>query len=289
MKCSFKIWFSVAVVAGAVALALYARPRAYQVSLPEPKPASAYPASPGDPPAQGRIVGRVVWKADLPQVPNVEGMMGNIGAGPVWTSIPNPAAPRIDPQSHGIADAVVFLKDVRPPVKPWPHPSLSIRVTENRIALVQRESQASIGFVPVGTEVGIESQDTGYQMLRARGASFFTMPLPRPNQPQKRMFGTAGHIALTSGIGQIASRADLFVCEHPYFTATDTLGRFELTGVPPGEYEIVAWLKNWTIASHDRDPETGKILRLNSEPPITAAARVRVVEGSPANIELGLP
>ena len=28
---------------------------------------------------------------------------------------------------------------------------------------------------------------------------------------------------------------------HPYYAVTDESGRFELTDVPPGQYEIVAW------------------------------------------------
>ena len=36
-------------------------------------------------------------------------------------------------------------------------------------------------------------------------------------------------------------RAYLFVVEHPYFAVTDQNGRFEIKGLPPGEYELEAW------------------------------------------------
>ena len=34
---------------------------------------------------------------------------------------------------------------------------------------------------------------------------------------------------------------------HPYYTVTDESGRFQLTDVPPGEYEIVAWHEGWKV------------------------------------------
>lgn len=37
------------------------------------------------------------------------------------------------------------------------------------------------------------------------------------------------------------SRGYLHVMDHDYFTITDAEGRYELTGVHPGKYEIIAW------------------------------------------------
>ncbi len=36
-------------------------------------------------------------------------------------------------------------------------------------------------------------------------------------------------------------RATVLVLENPYFTVADSAGRYVLTGVPPGEYRLVAW------------------------------------------------
>jgi hypothetical protein len=41
--------------------------------------------------------------------------------------------------------------------------------------------------------------------------------------------------------------AEILVVPHPYYTVTDESGRFELTDVPPGEYEIVAWHEGWKV------------------------------------------
>jgi Polysaccharide lyase family 4, domain II len=45
------------------------------------------------------------------------------------------------------------------------------------------------------------------------------------------------------------------VTEHPYYVVTDETGQFELTNVPAGHYELVAWHEGWTVtrneATHD--------------------------------------
>jgi hypothetical protein len=45
--------------------------------------------------------------------------------------------------------------------------------------------------------------------------------------------------------------AEILVVPHPYYAVTDESGRFELTGVPPGEYEIVAWHEGWKVVRQE--------------------------------------
>ena len=35
--------------------------------------------------------------------------------------------------------------------------------------------------------------------------------------------------------------------DHPYFTVTDEQGRFEIGGIPPGSYTLVAWHSGYNI------------------------------------------
>jgi hypothetical protein len=37
------------------------------------------------------------------------------------------------------------------------------------------------------------------------------------------------------------------VADSPYYAVTDAAGKFELDGVPPGKYEIVAWHEGWHV------------------------------------------
>jgi hypothetical protein len=40
---------------------------------------------------------------------------------------------------------------------------------------------------------------------------------------------------------------EMIVARHPYYAVTDEDGNFELTQVPPGDYEIVAWHEGWRV------------------------------------------
>jgi polysaccharide lyase family 4-like protein len=39
----------------------------------------------------------------------------------------------------------------------------------------------------------------------------------------------------------------MFIVRHPYYSVTDESGYFELTNVPAGTYQIVAWHEGWSI------------------------------------------
>jgi hypothetical protein len=41
--------------------------------------------------------------------------------------------------------------------------------------------------------------------------------------------------------------AEILVVSHPYYAVTDESGNFELTDVPPGQYQIVAWHEGWKL------------------------------------------
>ena len=110
--------------------------------------------------------------------------------------------------------------------------------------------------------------DLFQHLLRARGAENFTLPFPDPNKPLRRPFDSPGRVELTSGAGYYWTAAELFVDDHPYYTATDREGRFTLTQVPPGKYELVCHVPNWHVVRTDRDPQTGLISRLQFGEPV---------------------
>lgn len=45
--------------------------------------------------------------------------------------------------------------------------------------------------------------------------------------------------------------AEILVVPHPYYAVTDESGRFQLTDVPPGQYEIVAWHEGWKVVRQE--------------------------------------
>jgi hypothetical protein len=60
--------------------------------------------------------------------------------------------------------------------------------------------------------------------------------------------GNAGLVNLKCNGGHVWMNAEAIVAPHPYYTVTDETGKFVLTGVPPGQYEVVAWHEGWHVA-----------------------------------------
>jgi hypothetical protein len=137
----------------------------------------------------------------------------------------------------------------------------------------------NVSFVHVGDEIIVVSRQTHFHALRARGAAFWTLALPEPDRPRSRRLSESGVVELSSGAYDFWMRAYLWVCDHPYYATTDTAGRWALTGVPAGEYEMVAWLPDWRTARQERDPETGLVGRYVFRPPLQTMWRVAVHDG----------
>lgn len=218
----------------------------------------------------GTVRGQVVWEGPIPQPPPILASMPTESGGYRWTDMPNPFAPQIDPMSRGLAGAVVSLKEVDPAAsRPWDHPPVRVELAGFQMHVTQGHERRRVGLVRRGDEITTVSHDPAHHMLRGRGAAFFTLALPRPEQPRTRVVNQAGHVELTSGAGHFWIAADLFVSDHTYFTLTDQQGRFTLPAVPPGKYDLVCWVRNWHPIAKERDPETGLTFRERYAAPTT--------------------
>jgi hypothetical protein len=227
----------------------------------------------------GAIEGRVTWDGPIPDVP-VFKIHGNHNDGKEHlTNLvrKNPNDPVIDPATKGVNQAVVFLRGIDPAkAKPWDHLPIVIDQSDLDLAILQGNERVHAGFVRRGDEISAISRDKFYHALRASGAAFFTLPFMDANKTTKRRLEKNGLVELSSGAGYYWMRGYLFVADHPYLTRTDKEGRFKLTQVPAGKYQLVCWLPNWKIARHDRDPETALVTRVYFEPPLEQESEVEV-------------
>jgi hypothetical protein len=241
--------------------------------------------------AAGSIEGRVCWSGDLPaveQFPYHPGASHGENGAPLRR---NPFAPAIDPHSHGLRDAVVYLRGVDvQQARTWDHPRVLVEQRDRQLHVVQGERDARIGFVRRGDKVDMVAREPRFHALRARGASHFTLAFPDPDAPIARVLDTPGVIELSSGAGYYWMRAFLWVCEHPYYALTDADGRFTLLQVPPGSYDLMCWLPDWRETGHDRDPDTGLVTRLRFGPPaaITQSVQVRARQTCTIRLEIGM-
>jgi hypothetical protein len=246
-------------------------------SNPEPEAGTAF-----DPRSAGTIRGQVVWSGDIPVVPPLE-VQPNPLAGEILHKKqlrPNPNALVIEPGSKGLANAVIYLRGIDPKrAQPWDHPPVLVEQRGGEFHIIQGDADSPCGFVHRGAALAMISRDPFFHSLHASGAAYFTLAFPDPDRPLQRPLKENGLVELASAAGYYWMRAYLFVDDHPYYTRTDTHGRFTLAQVPPGRYDIVCWLPSWTKARHERDPESGCVTRLFFNPallrvqPLTLAPR----------------
>lgn len=211
-----------------------------------------------DPATAGSIQGQVLWNGELPDVPDFKDRIYPFdGKGGTKIVRENPNAPAIDPTTDGVTNAVVYLRGVDAKrARPWDHPAVRIEQRDFRLQVSQGETDSRVGFVRRGEEVEMVSRQTDFHSLRARGAAFFTLAFPEPNQPLSRRLGEKGVVEFSSGTSYYWMRCYLLVDDHPYSARTDGEGRFTLGQVPPGNYEVVCWMPNWHKERHERHTDT---------------------------------
>jgi hypothetical protein len=168
--------------------------------------------------------------------------------------------------------------------KSWDHPPVRVEQRGQHLRVHQGAVVSRIGFVYRGDPVEMVSKDRRFHSLHADGAAFFTLTFPDPNRPRVRRFSETGLVELTSAAGYFWMRAYLFVADHPYYTRTDARGHFTLPDVPPGRYCLVAWLPNWHMDHHERDSETGSIVRWYFTAPVRWSQPVVVKPGRTAQV-----
>jgi hypothetical protein len=250
-----------------------------------PQNTSVASATHFDPTAAGVLRGRVTWSGDVPEIPSLKVwslLMREDGSRDKWQE-PNPNAPVIDRSNRGVGNAVVFLRGVDPArSRPWDHAAVRVELRDRRFHVFQGAVDSLIGFVHRGDPVEMISRDQCFHAVHASGAAFFTLAFPDPVDPCFRCLNEKGLVELSSAAGFFAARAYLFMDDHPYFTRTDVQGHFVLDQVPPGRYEVVCWVPNWTEALRERDPETNLVNRLFFRPGLE---RIQVVTVAPRATE----
>jgi len=174
----------------------------------------------------------------------------------------------------------VFLRQVDPTkAKPWDLPPVVVEFHDAQLLVLQGERTGRCGFIRTGEPVTMQSTESYLHILRGRGAAFFACALPEPRHPLTRTFDSCGRIDLTSADGGYWQSAELFVCDHPYYTLSDTEGRFRFTDVPVGQYDLVVWHPNWTVARMERNPESGLPWRVIYAPSLERSRPVVVSRG----------
>jgi hypothetical protein len=145
----------------------------------------------------------------------------------------------------GVANTVVFLRDITR--------GKAMDLPEQRRFLDQKHCryQPHILLVPVGATLQMKSSDATLHTIHMDGAATYNLPFPFPNQIITREMPSVGLVNLKCNGGHTWMNAVMFVVDHPYYAITEESGKFELSDVPPGEYEIVAWHEGWNVVHQE--------------------------------------
>jgi len=232
----------------------------------------------------GTITGTVKWSGPLPHVPSL----------PI-----NKDEAICDPSSHktrdlerlivgadgGVENTVVFLKDISE--------GKAMDIPEPRRFLDQKQCryEPHILLVPVNGPIQIKSSDATLHTVHMDGAATYNLPFPFTNQTVSRTMSSEGLANVRCNGGHAWMNAEVLVVRHPYYAVTDAEGKFELTDVPPGQYEIVAWHEGWKLlreeAAFDVLTER-RVQRPIFSEPRTWTKNVTVDEGGNAVITFSL-
>lgn len=144
-------------------------------------------------------------------------------------------------QDGGIANTVIFLKDIT-------H-GKAMDMPQARQALNQKNCryEPHILLVPVGGNLQVKSSDPTLHTVHMSGASDYNLPFTFKDQVINRPMTRAGVVDLRCNAGHVWMNGEMIVAPHPYYAVTDQNGDFEISQVPPGSYEIVAWHEGWRV------------------------------------------
>lgn len=185
----------------------------------------------------------------------------------------------------GVENIVIYLKDVargKPFDASMMHPALDQKACRyiNHITIV-----------PIGADLGIKSSDPILHTVHMTGAADYNLPFPMTdvvvNKPMKR----PGVVDVKCNAGHFWMNGIVMVVNHPYYALTDSHGYFRLTGVPPGDYQIVAWHEGWTVDHEDQVLDVGtqtKTKRYFFSEPMTWEKKVTVAPEGHSTIDFTL-
>ena len=146
--------------------------------------------------------------------------------------------------------------------KPGPAPSPSQAVLEQwndigrkLIAMAEDFPEDKFSYKPQ-----VESRTFQADMVHAAGSMYYFTDIAMGKklryadvdkfskmETDVKFANRAGLVALRCNAGHVWMNAEMIVATHPYYAVTDQDGHFEITDIPPGEYEIAAWHEGWRV------------------------------------------
>ena len=203
----------------------------------------------------GTIKGVATWRGEIPTIPPIQVSVDSDVCG---ETAPSPVL-QVDPKTHGVRFVLVYLEKVdkgkAPAEKYWLHMG---KDDSNKVPFTQvcQFKEHVLAFVRSSRVAMINFDRIMHipHFFNEKHDSVFNVAMPTQNRE-------VDHTLLRDlGIG-LPFQCDLhanmngyaFGFDHPYFVRTDAEGKFEITGVPPGTYTLVAWHEGYKSVRIDNE------------------------------------
>jgi plastocyanin len=140
--------------------------------------------------------------------------------------------------------------------------------TPYTVAQLNRAFVPNFLVIPRNAQVEFPNWDHFYHNVFSRSAAAPAFDLDRYpyGYSKTKRFDKVGVVQLFCNIHPFM-RAIIFVTPNSFFTRADSNGRFELKGIPPGHYELLAW--------HDRCDEQRQTIDVSAHGTIDVAVHVQ--------------
>jgi hypothetical protein len=187
--------------------------------------------------------------------------------------------------SGGVANTVVFLKNITA--------GKAMDLPQERQFLNQKTCryEPHILLVPVGANLTVRNSDPLLHTVYMWGNAEYNLPFTSQGQQISRPMPRAGVVNMRCNAGHVWMNGEVMVASNPYYAVTDAEGRFELTDVPAGQYELVAWHEGWRVVNESPvyDLQTQmRVKRPVFSDPITWSKSVRVSSGETSDVHFTL-
>ncbi len=144
----------------------------------------------------------------------------------------------------GVANTVVFLRNIsRGKAMDLPAPRRFLNQKNCRY-------EPHILLVPLQATLTVRDSDPVLHTVQMTGSADYNLPFVLAGQEATRPMTREGKVSLRCNV-HVWMNGEMMVAPHPYYAVTDPEGNFELTQVPPGDYEIVAWHEGWRVVGEN--------------------------------------
>jgi hypothetical protein len=186
----------------------------------------------------GTVSGRVIFKGKIPAGTNIPVVKNREFCGKsVWDPVLV-----VNPSNGGLKNTVVYLKSVKRG-KPLPKnqfiDAFKCLFVPHTAVLMRNQP------------VMFHNNDTVFHNVHVfddHGRTLLNLALPSFDAVATARVKTTGVVRIQCD-SHVHMNGWALSLEHPYFSVTDDSGRYKITGVPPGEYTLVAWHEGYHMAN----------------------------------------